>query len=171
MKNEIWLPEGTEILTSQGWLPIEDCLDGSVYIMGPLKGKITKQRLKSFAKLSLKCHITDLWSESGVLSFHRAFPVPKHEIFKSFEDLKGDYSTFIRKKKTNNLVNINIPGEIIIIKTSWGEKTAGERDLSDESDFTQDDYEDGNSPSFVDAIFENSIIKGTCDYWFSRTRW
>lgn len=171
MNNEIWLPEGTNILTSQGWMPIESCLDGSVQIMGPKNGKITRQRLKSFAKISLKCSITEIWAESVVMVFKSAFPIPKHEILKSFENLNEQHTSYIRKKRINNLVNIDIPGEIIIIKSSVDKKSGAKADLLEDSEFTQDDYEDGYSPSFADAIYENVIINGTCDYWFSRTKW
>lgn len=171
MNNELWLPEGSELLTSQGWLPIEECIDGSVYIMGPLGGKIQKQKIRSFSKAggpNFKTQITRSSTGTSMMCFKKAYPIPKHQIFKSFlaheEDLITSKINF-----SGALYHIDIPGEIIIVKCLSLIRIAPQ-DL-EEDIFPQEDYEDGKTPSLTDCIMGNSLISAPSDYWFTRTKW
>jgi len=176
--NRLWVPEGTEILTTEGWTPIQlfySCPQEIICIV--YGGSIKRQSVKSCLKRQIKDKLSVIKSDNRLIKFYNACVVSKDEFFNGFEEESTYGITYSQRQFNGHVYHIDLPDCAVFLRNVG--KVATIQEESQDDIFTQDDYEEGRSIGFSCLIDATTKVKRGAektagiipDYWISLTNW
>ena len=199
-KNNAWLTEDTEVLTSVGWTPIQTLFLRREFKIqtANLKGqKVESHAITNMSKMQHKGEISILKVGSLYMEFWVGSPIEKCELFpNAISTGLGGYR-YGRRKYNGSLYSLEIPNQAIFCRHLRANQEMGANpfvEMAQEFDdtiFTQADYEEGG-PGFIEAGRYETLDLGegligsrtkgpyvrnmfkslsSPEYWICQTKW
>lgn len=179
MTNEIWVPKGTEVLTTDGWEKVEKVVRLTFDLMAPnlSTGKLVRQKVTSPKTMKYNGDISYIRADGLFIRFKEAAIIAKEEFLMGLDSIPDVGYNYKQEKYSGMLYSFQTKTTTAIFRNPLQGINAVDTLLPSE-ELSQDDYEDGgfedpdNVESFSTSLRHHRLREELePDYWVSHTRW
>jgi hypothetical protein len=172
-KHQLWVPENTEILTGDGWLPIWYAFKTVPVILTAdlTKRKFHTQQSTGWSKRSYTGKINRLVDGLLRMEFQTAFPIEKQELLNVPEFYK--VPVFKQVDFEGHLFSVDIPYNLVFMRNHVKADLFTTKTLEDSPSYLVNTYEDCDPTMVLEEPEYHGARDSTDmpDWWMSLTRW